>query len=59
MSLPFKKSSERNEIAIGFDFLTVVVNNTAHVRHAAVAYFHVVLVNNGVEIVVWWEEFLD
>ena len=31
----------------------------AHVRHATVAYFHVVLVEAGVEIMVWWEVFLD
>ena len=37
----------------------MVVNDTAHVRHAAVAYFHVVLVKDRVEIVVWWEVFLD
>ena len=37
----------------------MVVNDTAHVRHAAVAYFHVVLFKDRVEIVVWWEEFLD
>ena len=37
----------------------MVVNVTAHVRHAAVAYFHVVLFKDRVEIVVWWEAFLD
>ena len=31
----------------------MVVNDTAHVRHAAVAYFHVVLVKDKVEIMVW------
>ena len=38
---------------VGKDFLVLVVVNAAHVRHAAVAYFHVVLVKDGVEIVVW------
>ena len=33
-------------------FLLVVVNNGAHVQHAAVTHFHV-------EIVLWWEVFLD
>ena len=33
------------------DFLVVVVNDPAHVRHAAVAYFHVVFVKDGVEFV--------
>ena len=37
----------------------MVVNDAARVRHAAVAYFHVVFVKEGVEIVVWWEVFLD
>ena len=37
----------------------MVVNNAAHVRHAAVTHFHVVLVKEGVEIVVWWDAFLD
>ena len=37
----------------------MVVNDIAHVRHAAVAYFHVVLVKDQVEIVVWWEVLLD
>ena len=41
------------------DFLVVVVNNAAQVRHAAVAHFLVVLVKDGVEIVVWWKVFLD
>ena len=40
-------------------FLLVVVNNGAHVRHAAVTHFHVVLVKDWVEIVLWWEVFLD
>ena len=29
----------------------MVVNDTAHVRHAAVAYFHVVLFKDRVEVV--------
>ena len=29
----------------------MVVNDPAHVRHAAVAYFHVVFVKDGVEFV--------
>ena len=37
----------------------MVVNDVAHVRHATVAYFHVVLAKDGVRIVVWWEVFLD
>ena len=41
------------------DFLVTDLNDAAHVRHATVAYFHFVLVENGVEIVVWWEVFLD
>ena len=40
-------------------FLLVVVNNGAHVRHAAVTHFHVVLVKGWVEIVLWSEVFLD
>ena len=32
---------------------------TAHVGHAAAAYFHVVIVKHGAEIVVWWAVFLD
>ena len=32
---------------------------TAHVGHAAVAYFHVVILKDGAEIVVWWEVLLD
>ena len=35
------------------------VNDAAHVRHAAVAYFRVVLVKDDEEIVVWCEVFLD
>ena len=46
-------------VAVNKDFLVVVVNNVAHVRHAAVTHFHIVLVKDGVETVVWWEEFLD
>ena len=46
-------------VAVNKDFLVVVVNNAAHVRHAAVTHFHVVLVKDGVEIVVWWDAFLD
>ena len=34
------------------DFLVMDVNNAAHVRHAAVAYFHIFLVKEVVEIVV-------
>ena len=37
----------------------MVVSNAAHVRHAAVIHFDVVLVKDRVEIVVWWEVFLD
>ena len=37
----------------------MVLNDAAHVRHATVAYFHVVLVEDRVEIVIWWEVFLD
>ena len=40
-------------VVVGKDFLVLVVVNAAHVRHAAVAYFHVVLVKDGVGIVVW------
>ena len=39
-------------------FLLWFLNDAAHVRHATVANFHVVLVEDGVEIVVWWEVFL-
>ena len=46
-------------VVVNKDFLVVVVNDTAHVRHAAVASFHVVIVKDGVKIVVWWEVFLD
>ena len=45
-------------VVVGKDVLVVVVDDSAHVRHAAVADFHVVLVKDGVEIVVWWEVFL-
>ena len=34
------------------DFLVMDVNDAAHVRHAAVAYFHIFLVKEVVEIVV-------
>ena len=37
------------------DFLVMAVNDAAHVRHVAVAYSHVILVKDGVEIVVWWK----
>ena len=37
----------------------MVVNDTAHVWNAAVVYFHIVLVKDGLEIVVWWEVLLD
>ena len=40
-------------VVVDKDFLVVAVNNAAHVRHAAVTHFHVVLVKDGVEIVVW------
>ena len=46
-------------VAVNKDLLVVVANNAAHVRHAAVTHFHVVLVKEGVEIVVWWDAFLD
>ena len=46
-------------VVVNKNFLVVVVNNAAHVRHTAVTHFHVVLVKEGVEIVVWWEVFLD
>ena len=39
------------------NFLVVVVNNAAHVRHAAVGHFHVVLVKDGVDIMALWEMF--
>ena len=34
-------------IVVGKDFLVVIVDDAAHVRHAAVADFHVVLVEDG------------
>ena len=34
-------------IVVNKDFLVVVVNDAAHVRHAVVAYFHIVLVKDG------------
>ena len=46
-------------VVVGKGFLIVVVDDAAHVRHAAVADFHVVHVKDGVQIVVWWEVFLD
>ena len=48
-------------VVVNEDFLVVVVDsdNAAHVRHAAGTHFHVVLVKDGVEIVVWWDVFLD
>ena len=38
-------------VVVNKNFLVVVVNNAAHVRHTAVTHFHVVLVKEGVEIV--------
>ena len=35
------------------DLLVMVLNDAARVRHATVANFHVVLVEDAVEIVVW------
>ena len=35
-------------VVVDKDFLVVVVDDAAHVRHAAVADFHVVLVKDGV-----------
>ena len=35
------------------------MDDAAHVRHAVVADFHVVLVKDGVQFVVWWGVFLD
>ena len=46
-------------VVVGKDFLVVVVDDAAHVRHAAVADFHVVLDKDGVQILVQWEVFLD
>ena len=46
-------------VVVGEDFFVVVVDDAAHVRHAVVADFHVVLVKDGVQLVVWWEVFLD
>ena len=40
-------------VVVGKDFLIVVVDDAAHVRHAVVADFHVVLVKDRVQIVVW------
>ena len=41
------------------NFLVMVVDDAAHVRYATVAYFHIILVKDWVEMVVWWEVFLD
>ena len=41
------------------DFLVAFVDDAAHVQHTTVADFHVVLVKDGVQIVIWWEVFLD
>ena len=35
------------------DFLVMVVNDAAHILHATVSYFHVVLVKDRVDIVFW------
>ena len=51
------KSVLRCGVIVGKDFL--IVDDAAHVRHAVVADFHVVLVKDGVQIVVWWGVFLD
>ena len=40
------------------DLFVMVLNDAAHVRHATVANFHVVLVEDGVEIVVGGKCFL-
>ena len=37
----------------------MVVNDAAYVRQVAVACFHVVLLEDGMEIVVCWEVLLD
>ena len=37
-------------VVVNKDFLVVVVNNAAHVRHAAVTHFHVVLVKTGLRL---------
>ena len=39
-------------VVVDKDFLVVVVDDAAHVRHAAVADFHVVLDKDGVQILV-------
>ena len=39
-------------VIVDKDFLVVVFDDTAHVRHAAVADFNVVLVKDGVQILV-------
>ena len=46
-------------VVVGKDFLVAFVDDAAHVQHATVADFHVVLVKDGVQIVIWWEVFLD
>ena len=43
----------RCSIVVGKDFLVVVVDDAAHVQHAAVADFPTVLVKGGLQIVVW------
>ena len=52
-------SVQRCGVVVDEDFLVVVVDDAAHVRHATVADFHVVLVKDGVQILVQWEVFLD
>ena len=37
----------------------MIVNDAAHVRYPIVAYFHIILVKDRVEMVVWCEVFLD
>ena len=46
-------------VVVGKDFLVAFVDDAAHVQHTTVADFHVVLVKDGVQIVIWWEVFLD
>ena len=46
-------------IVVVKNFLVMVVDDAAHVRYATVAYFHIILVKDRVEMVVWWEVFLD
>ena len=38
----------QSSVVVGKDFLVVVVDDAAHVHHAAVADFHIVLVKDGV-----------